>query len=304
MVVVDNNGVTVAEANILADFFSCQADKHGPQLLQRLTHIGEESGQPGSRATEQRKHKIQIEVEAENVIRHEVKLEQGQAGPGRPVTHHTMLHSPDDPGTQHSGHALSFLLNKNEMESKQPQPQVQYLMSQDGKIFPLLPETLLRSLPLLQGGASSQGVINKDRTSRGGGVSVIQRAPAKPVDNGGGGCSAKIELNNPNIILERRVHLETGEAGASHRRQIDTSSGVSGAHTASLSLGESRKHRQHTSAEMPVCDFITIGIIRVSHFKSVSNADDEHFLNESVSLHFTFDCRFVNMYFTMLLVFV
>ena len=135
MVVVDNNGVTVAEANILADFFSCQADKHGPELLQRLTHIGEESGQPGSRATEQRKHKIQIEVEAENVIRHEVKLEQGQAGSGRPVTHHTMLHSPDDPGTPQPGHALSFLLNKNEMESKQPQPQVQYLMSQDGKIF-------------------------------------------------------------------------------------------------------------------------------------------------------------------------
>ena len=56
------------------------------------------------------------------------------------------------------------------------------------------------------------------------------------VENGDG--VAKIELNNPNIILERRVHLEAAEAGARHRRQIDTSSGSPG-QTATLSLGES-----------------------------------------------------------------
>lgn len=269
MVVGDNNAVTADEANILADFFNLQADKHGPELLKRLNNITETEERdtgpvPGSRATEQRKHKIQIEVEAENVIRHEVKLEQGrQPGVGagadqRPVTHHSrVLHSPDNiPGPGHND-ALNFLLAKSQAESGQTEPAVQYLMSHDGKIFPLLPETLLKSLPLLKG----PGAVNKDRQSGGDrvGVSVIQRAPAKPgqtmamsVENCGGG-GAKIELNNPNIILERRVHLETGEAGAGagagHRRRIDTSSsgGPGASQTATLSLGES-----DTSAQLCV----------------------------------------------------
>ena len=263
MVIGDNNAVTADEANILADFFNLQADKHGPELLKRLNNITETEERdkgpvPGSRATEQRKHKIQIEVEAENVVRHEVKLEQGRqpgAGAGadqRPVTHHSrVLHSDNNSGPGHN-HALSFLLAKSQAESVQTEPAVQYLMSHDGKIFPLLPETLLKSLPLLKG----PGAVNKDRQDRVG-VSVIQRAPAKPgqtmamsVDNCGGG-GAKIELNNPNIILERRVHLEAGEAGAGdgHRRRIDTSSsGSPGAsQTATLSLGES-----DTSAELCV----------------------------------------------------
>ena len=243
MVVGDNNAVTADEANILADFFNLQADKHGPELLKRLNNITEteERDPVGSRATEQRKHKIQIEVEAENVIRHhEVKLEQGrELGAGthqRPVTHHRVLHSSPDniPGHRE---ALNFLTGS----TKTPEPgSVQYLMSHDGKIFPLLPETLLKSLPLLQGPA---GVVNKDRQRVG--VSVIQRAPAKPgpVENGGGG--AKIEVNNPNIILERRVHLEAGGSeagsGSGHRRQIDTSSSGSPGQTgATLSLGELR----------------------------------------------------------------
>ena len=263
MVIGDNNAVTADEANILADFFNLQADKHGPELLKRLNNITETEERdkgpvPGSRATEQRKHKIQIEVEAENVVRHEVKLEQGRqpgAGAGadqRPVTHHSrVLHSDNNSGPGHND-ALSFLLAKSQAESGQTEPAVQYLMSHDGKIFPLLPETLLKSLPLLKG----PGAVNKDRQDRVG-VSVIQRAPAKPgqtmamsVDNCGGG-GAKIELNNPNIILERRVHLEAGEAGAGdgHRRRIDTSSsGSPGAsQTATLSLGES-----DTSAELCV----------------------------------------------------
>ena len=244
MVVGDSSTVTVDEANILADFFNLQADKHGPELLKKLNTMTEteesDTEGPGSRAAEQRKHKIQIEVEAENVIRHEVKLEQGRdSGALRPVTHHRVQHSPDNsPGPGHK-ETLNFLLNRSQAESRQTEPPVQYLMSHDGKIFPLLPETLLKSLPLLQGPAA----VNKDRDSRGDrvGVSVIQRAPAKPVqtvpmENGDGG--AKIELNNPNIILERRVHLEAAEAGARHRRQIDTSSGSLG-QTATLSLGES-----------------------------------------------------------------
>ena len=243
MVVGDKDAVTADEANILADFFNLQADKHGPELLKRLNNITETEERdpdPGSRATEQRKHKIQIEVEAENVIRHEVKLEQGRElmGAGthqRPLTHHRVLHSSPDniPGHRE---ALNFLTGS----TKTPEPgSVQYLMSHDGKIFPLLPETLLKSLPLLQGPA---GVVNKDRQRVG--VSVIQRAPAKPVENGGRG--AKIEVNNPNIILERRVHLEAGSgseatAGSGHRRQIDTSSsGSPGQTAATLSLGELR----------------------------------------------------------------
>ena len=239
MVVGDNNAVTADEANILADFFNLQADKHGPELLKRLNNITET--EEGSRATEQRKHKIQIEVEAENVIRHEVKLEQGrELGAGthqRPLTHHArVLHSSPDNIPGHRD-ALNFLKNQAESRQTQEQGSVQYLMSHDGKIFPLLPETLLKSLPLLQG----PGVVNKDRQRVG--VSVIQRAPAKPspVENGG---SAKIEVNNPNIILERRVHLEAGSeagSGSGHRRQIDTSSsGSPGQTAATLSLGELR----------------------------------------------------------------
>ena len=244
MVVGDNNAVTADEANILADFFNLQADKHGPELLKRLNNITEtEEGDPvGSRATEQRKHKIQIEVEAENVIRHEVKLEQGRElmGAGthqRPLTHPRVLHSSPDNIPGHRD-ALNFLKNQAESRQTQEQGSVQYLMSHDGKIFPLLPETLLKSLPLLQG----PGVVNKDRQRVG--VSVIQRAPAKPspVENGGSG--AKIEVNNPNIILERRVHLEAGSeagSGSGHRRQIDTSSsGSPGQTAATLSLGEFR----------------------------------------------------------------
>ena len=206
--VVDNNGASVDEASILANFFNLQADKHGPELLRKLNRIGAERRESvqSQQSNEEQRHEIKIEVEAENVIKHEVKLDQerSQAGALNPMSHNKpdsglVLHSVANPG-------ISFLV-KNESDGGSNR-QIQYVMSQDGKLLSMLPDAFLNSLPLLPNQEDkSQGFSARQDVNQCGSVSVIQRAPPKFAQK----C-AKFELNNPNIILERRVHL--GEVGS------------------------------------------------------------------------------------------
>ena len=202
--VVDNNGASVDEASILANFFNLQADKHGPEFLRKLNRIGAERRE-SVQSNEEQRHEIKIEVEAENVIKHEVKLDQerSQAGALNTMSHNKpdsglVLHSVANPG-------ISFLV-KNESDGGSNR-QIQYVMSQDGKLLSMLPDAFLNSLPLLPNQEDkSQGFSARQDVNQCGSVSVIQRAPPKFAQK----C-AKFELNNPNIILERRVHL--GEVG-------------------------------------------------------------------------------------------
>ena len=65
----NSNNVTMDEANILADFFNLQADKHGPEMVRKLNNIGGQESRAVSEKQsesplEQRKQ-IKIEVEAE-----------------------------------------------------------------------------------------------------------------------------------------------------------------------------------------------------------------------------------------------
>ena len=191
------NNVDMEEANILADFFNLQATKHGPEMIRKLNNIGgpkvngQESRVVGQRqsesAVEQRKQ-IKIEVEAETVINQEIKLEKsGVPLPlTLPLTHPALAQRP-----------LQLLLPSSQGGA------VQYLLSQDGKLVPLL--------------ASESLLGGQQETSRPRGVSVIQRAP------GPGSVAA-----NPNIILERRVSVYSGSeslhspAGESRHRMIDT----------------------------------------------------------------------------------
>ena len=208
IMVVDNNGASVDEASILANFFNLQADKHGPELLRKLNRIGAERRESvqSQQSNEEQRHEIKIEVEAENVIKHEVKLDQerSQAGALNPMSHNKpdsglVLHSVANPG-------ISFLV-KNESDGGSNR-QIQYVMSQDGKLLSMLPDAFLNSLPLLPNQEDkSQGFSARQDVNQCGSVSVIQRAPPKFAQK----C-AKFELNNPNIILERRVHL--GEVGS------------------------------------------------------------------------------------------
>merc|ERR1711976_812055 len=208
IMVVDNNGASVDEASILANFFNLQADKHGPELLRKLNRIGAERWESvqSQQSNEEQRHEIKIEVEAENVIKHEVKLDQerSQAGALNPMSHNKpdsglVLHSVANPG-------ISFLV-KNESDGGSNR-QIQYVMSQDGKLLSMLPDAFLNSLPLLPNQEDkSQGFSARQDVNQCGSVSVIQRAPPKFAQK----C-AKFELNNPNIILERRVHL--GEVGS------------------------------------------------------------------------------------------
>ena len=49
----DSSGVSVDEANILADFFNLQADKHGPEMLKKLSNIGHEGTRADSESLKQ-----------------------------------------------------------------------------------------------------------------------------------------------------------------------------------------------------------------------------------------------------------
>ena len=207
MVVVDTTSVTVDEANILADFFNLQADKHGPELLKKLHTIG--SDEHETNVIEQR-NQIKIEVEAENVIKHEV--DEGYSD--RHTTQQRLVSHNEKPGIalhmSDNNAATSFLV-KNESQASQNK-HLQYLMSQNGKIISVLPENILKSLPLLQSRQiKNQGfTVHKDVKHKRS-VPVIQRAPPKLAQQNG----AKFELNNPNIILERRVQQQQGEVGHS-----------------------------------------------------------------------------------------
>ena len=189
------NNVDMDEANILADFFNLQATKHGPEMIRKLNNIGglkQVSGQESrvlgqkqaESAVEQRKQ-IKIEVEAETVINQEIKLEVG-----REMTQPGLSQLP-----------LQLLLPPAQARLGGA---VQYLLSQDGKLVPLLP--------------SPGPSLEPSLSSRPRGVSVIQRAP-------GPGSAA-----NPNIILERRVeevsvyshHSHHSPPGESRHRMIDT----------------------------------------------------------------------------------
>ena len=189
----DANNVTMDEANILADFFNLQATKHGPEMIRKLNNIGgakllgQESRGVGEKLESplEQRTQIKIEVEAENVINQEIKLEQGRGEEGG-VT----------------GDPLQLLVGN---QASGPHSQIQYLLSQDGRLVPLIPEPILNN---------TQG--QREQNSRG--VSVIQRAPGRGES-----------LSSPNIILSRRVsevsvysaHSPPARSGESRLRMID-----------------------------------------------------------------------------------
>lgn len=193
------NNVDMEEANILADFFNLQATKHGPEMIRKLNNIGglKVSGQEsrvvaGAQSevavVEQRKQ-IKIEVEAETVINQEAKLEEGREKSSPGLTHPLTHTAP-----------LQLLLSAGQSEPRLGGA-LQYLLSQDGKLVPLVTHSLTPGL----------------HSTRPRGVSVIQRAP-------GPGSAAPAAPNNPNIILERRVEEVSvySPAGESRHRMIDT----------------------------------------------------------------------------------
>ena len=186
----DANNVTMDEANILADFFKLQATKHGPEMIRKLNNIGgakligQESRGVGEKQLEsplEQRTQIKIEVEAENVINQEIKLEQGRGEEGGVTGEDPLQQLLVGPGA--SG----------------PHSQIQYLLSQDGRLLPLIPEP-----------------VQREQNSRG--VSVIQRAPGRGES-----------LSSPNIILSRRVsevsvysaHSPPARSGESRLRMID-----------------------------------------------------------------------------------
>ena len=202
------NNVDMEEANILADFFNLQATKHGPEMIRKLNNIGgqESRGVAGKQfesAVEQRKQ-IKIEVEAETVINQEIKLEVGREKGGR-LTHQLPL--------THSA-PLQLLLAPGQADPRLGGA-VQYLLSQDGKLVPLV-----TSVTSSGGAAGGEALLRSSLdTTRPRGVSVIQRAP--------GPGSAAPGPANPNIILERRVeevsvYSHHSPAGESRHRMIDT----------------------------------------------------------------------------------
>ena len=210
----DTNTVTMDEANILADFFNLQANKHGPEMVRKLNNIGglkvsgQESRGVGEKqsqsALEQRKQ-IKIEVEAENVINQEIKLEQGRGQSGAVTQPGLLLQAGDNP--------LQLLLHSQGVqggpgtqgESGQA-TQIQYLLSHHGKLVPLIPEAIVKNLTGQREQSNSRG------------VSVIQRAPGR-----------QQAPASPNIILSRRVsevsvyspHSPPAGTGESRHRMID-----------------------------------------------------------------------------------
>ena len=104
VVVQDTSAVSVAEASILADFFNLQADKHGPELLKKLSSLQQGAvssvARPRQPAAEQRQQ-VKIEVEAENVLLEAADV--CNVGEGRPrlgpVTH--PRHSESAPAPTH-----------------------------------------------------------------------------------------------------------------------------------------------------------------------------------------------------------
>lgn len=175
--------VTADEASIFQDFFKVQADKHGPEMLKKINNIGWGRKTESCIKPEQRPE-VKIEVEAEQVVKHEIATEQGLCNK---MTHGFILQK--DEGSQDQ---ISFLVN-NESEK------LQYLMSQDGSIIPLIHESFLRNMPMNlqtlqqpcpQGKPNRiESIVQPKR-----GISVIQRAPPKA------GRS-----DHPKIILEKRV---------------------------------------------------------------------------------------------------
>ena len=192
MVVVNDSsaGVSMDEANILADFFNLQANKHGPELLRKLNNLG--GGEATKHEAEQRKQ-IKIEDEAESVMRSVAasNLEQGYRKQS------------SSSNNSHKGlRTFEFDTRRSlyKDESDKSMTQSGRLVSQDptGQVVSLLPEHILRSWPLLQTTSATQGSAvhaAHHAAARGGGVSVIQKVPKQEM---------KLEGLNPNIILERR----------------------------------------------------------------------------------------------------
>ena len=223
MVVVNDSsaGVSMDEANILADFFNLQANKHGPELLKKLSNLGGGEDTKHHREVEQRKQ-IKIEDEAESVMRSVAasNLEQG-------YREQSASNSNSQKGLRTFDTRRSFLND----ESDKSMTQCGRLVSQDhtGQVVSMLPEHILKSWPLLQ---TSQGsaVHAAQHAARGGGVSVIQKVPRQ----------RGVECNNPNIILERRpVAMSMGVTMPGVNGAAPVRAMVSGlsSHT-SLSLGE------------------------------------------------------------------
>lgn len=178
-----NETVTADEASIFQDFFRVQADKHGPEMLKKLNNIEWGRSNTESCIKPEQRPEVKIEVEAEQVVKHEIATEQGLCNK---MTQGFILQK----GGEGSPDQISFLVSS---ESEK----LQYLMSQDGSIIPLIHESLLSNMPMnLQTveQPSPQGKPNPSIVQPKRGISVIQRAPPKA------GRS-----DHPKIILEKRV---------------------------------------------------------------------------------------------------
>merc|ERR1719187_1586140 len=125
--------VTADEASIFQDFFKVQADKHGPEMLKKINKIGWGRNTESCIKPEQRPE-VKIEVEAEQVVKHEIATEQGLCNK---MTQGFILQK----GGEGSSDQISFLVSS---ESEK----LQYLMSQDGSIIPLIHESLLTNMPM------------------------------------------------------------------------------------------------------------------------------------------------------------
>ena len=232
MVVVNDScgGVSMDEANILADFFNLQANKHGPELLKKLNNLGggESTKQHG---VEQRKQ-IKIEDEAETVMKSAAaaNLEQGYRKQFSSSNNsHKDLRKVFN--TQHSGASIQ---GESDIKSMtQSDPNRPLLVSQDGQVVSILPDHILKSWPLLQ--HVQQATAGPAVHVRGGGVSVIQKVPKHR-----NSAASKAEYNNPNIILERRpdpgMVTMVGANDADHAPVRSLINSL-GSHT-TLSLGE------------------------------------------------------------------
>ena len=156
MVVVNDSsaGVSIDEANILADFFNLQANKHGPELLRKLNNLGAggEALKHDHSEAEQRKQ-IKIEDEAESVMRSVAasNLEQGyRKQSGSSNISHKGLRTFD---TRRS------LFSRDESDKSMTQSRC--LVSQDPRqVVSILPEHILKSWPLLQTSATQGSAVH------------------------------------------------------------------------------------------------------------------------------------------------
>ena len=203
------------EANILADFFNLQANKHGPELLKKLNNLG--GG--GETPDDEQRHRIKIEDEAETVMKHAatLQLERGHR------KHDLVVNNSQKQLVSNNvvaGSSSARVSDESEKKSMTQHHGVQYLVSQPGNILSMLPDTFFRNLPLLQQHhhQDTQGYAAQSAASKRG-VSVIQKTPQL----GSHQRQHRLELNNPNIILERRrLDQVPGKVGA-----VNTVSSVS-----------------------------------------------------------------------------